>query len=117
MKQTVTYEGHKIGDMVWIWVGWCNLLIQVKILGMTLWWYEDDPTKCCPDYTVKFNDRNGQEQTYTFQEEDIHDTRKEAIEAAIREESTDLVENTEMVQRQESSLAWLKEQLEQEESK
>ena len=34
-KHQIEYEGHAIGDMVWIWVGWCKLLIQVKILGMT----------------------------------------------------------------------------------
>lgn len=81
---------------------------------MELWFYEDEPDKCHPDYTVKFVDPNGETQTYTFQEEDVHDTRKEAIEAAIREESIDLAENKGMLQRQESSLTWLKEQLAQE---
>ena len=114
MKHTITYEGHQVGDMVWIWVGWCHLLTQVKILGMTLWYYEDEPDKCHPDYTVKFIDSNGELQTYTFQEDDVYDTRKEAIEAAIKEEETDLVENKEMLQRQEFNLDWLKRQFAQE---
>lgn len=113
-KQTINYEGHKIGDMVWIWVGWCRLLTQVKILGMTLWFYEDEPDKCHPDYTVKFTDPDGNLQTYTFQEDDVHDTAEEAIRAAIKEEETDLTENKEIIQRQEFSLDWLKRRLVQE---
>jgi len=114
MKHTITYEGHQVGDMVWIWVGWCKLLTQVKILGMTLWFYEDEPDKCHPDYTVKFVDPNGETQTYTFQEDDIYDTAEEAIRAAIKEEETDLTENKEITQRQEFSLDWLKRRLAQE---
>ena len=113
-RQTITYAGHKIGDMVWIWVGWCKLLTQVEILGMTLWFYEDEPDKCHPDYTVKFVDPNGETQTYTFQEDDVYDTAEEAIRAAIKEEETDLTENKEILQRQEFSLDWLKRRLDQE---
>ncbi len=111
MKQTINYEGHKIGDMVWIWVGWCKLLTQVKILSMTLWFYADEPDKCHPDYTVEFIDPNGETQTYTFQEDDVYDTRKEAIEAAIKEEETDLAENQEILNKQETNLGWLKQEL------
>ena len=114
MKQIIDYEGHKIGDKVWIWVGWCHLLTQVEILGLTLWFNEDEPDKCRPDYTVRFTDPDGKSQTYSFQEEDIHDSRKEAIEAAIKEEELDLKENKEMLQRQEFNLDWLKRQLAQE---
>lgn len=116
-KHQIEYEGHAIGDMVWIWVGWCKLLIQVKILGMTLWYYEDAPDKCEPDYTVRFLDTNGETQTYTFRENDVYDTRKEAIEAALKEEETDLAENKDILQKQQDNLAWLREQLDLEERK
>lgn len=113
-KQTINYEGHKIGDMVWIWVGWCRLLTQVKILGMTLWFYEDEPDKCHPDYTVKFVDPNGETQTYTFQEDDVFDTKKEALEAAIRQQKADVYDWRQETQKHQDTLDWLKEQLEQE---
>ena len=113
MKNTITYEGHQIGDMVWIWVGWCQLLTQVKILALTLWYYEDEPDKCVPDYTVRFTDNNGEAHTYTYREEEVFDTKKEAIEAALKEEAVDALENKQMLQRQYDKIDWLRKQLEE----
>ena len=111
MQHTISYNGHTIGDKVWIWVSWEKLLTQVEIIGLTLNRYPDDLAKCEVNYSIRFVDSEGKTQEYTWGEAEVFDTRKAAIEAAIKSEEVDFAENSEMVQRQQEKLDWLKEQL------
>ena len=117
MKQTrtISYEGYTIGDKVWVWAYWCRYLAEVEIIGIEIR-RELNEADGYIFYTVNIEE-DGVPQHHSFGVTEIFDTRKEALEAAIKQQEVDVSEWQQEVQKQQDTLDWLQEQLEQEEAK
>lgn len=115
MKQTISYDGYTIGDKVWVWAYWCRYFAEVEIIGLEIRreLNEADGYIC---YIVNIEEDGVMHQN-SFSGKELFATRKEALEAAIRQQEVDVSEWQQETQKSQDTLDWLKEQLEQEETK
>ena len=114
MKQTrtITYDGYTIGDKVWVWAYWCRFLAEVEIIALEIR-RELNEADGYIYYTVNIEE-DGKIQQHSFDGTELFDTRKEALEAAIRQQKADVYDWRQETQKHQDTLDWLKEQLEQE---
>ena len=112
MKQTITYDGYTIGDKVWVWANWCRFLAEVEIIGIEIR-RERNEADGYIAYIVNIEELGVMHQ-HSLDGNELFATRKEALEAAIRQQEVDVSEWQQEVQKQQDTLVWLKEQLEQE---
>lgn len=117
MKQTrtISYDGYTIGDKVWVWSSLYRYLAEVEIIGIEIR-RELNEADGYIYYTVRIEEDGAMHQ-YSFGVTELFDTRKEALKAAIKQQEVDVFEEQQRIHKQQDTLAWLKEQLEQEESK
>ena len=114
MKQhTVTYEGYTVGDKVWVWAYWLQLVTQVEIIGMELNRYPEDSDKWHVYYMVNVQAPNGDVNQHTYSPDEIYATKKEALEAAIKEQIETVSEWRDDLKESEETLVRLKAELEQ----
>ena len=115
MKQhTITYEGYTIGDKVWVWAYWIPLVAEVEIINIELQRYSDDPDKWAAYYSVKIQAPNGDIDQHSYSLDELYGTRKEALEAAIKEQTDTVTEWRDSLKEAEQTLAHLKAELEKE---
>lgn len=115
MKQTISYDGYTIGDKVWVWAYWCRFLAEVEIIGLEIR-RELNEANGYIYYTANIEE-DGVVQQHSFGITELFATRKEALEAAIRQQKSDVYDWKQETQKQQDTLDWLKGQLEQEETK
>ena len=113
MKQTITYDGYTIGDKVWVYACWCRYLAEVEIIGFEFRRELNDAGGYIY-YTVNIKE-DGVVHQHSFDGTELFATKKEALEAAIKQQEVNVSELQQEVQKQQDTLNWLKEQLEQEE--
>ena len=115
MKQhTITYTGYTIGDKVWVWAYWIPLVTEVEIINMELNRYSDKPDEWAVYYRVEFQEPNGDIDQHTFSIDELYATKKEALEAAIKEQTDTVAEWRDDLKEAETTLAHLKAELEKE---
>jgi len=107
--QTITYDGYTIGDKVWVWAYWCRYLAEVEIIGLEIR-RELNEADGYISYTVNIEE-DGVLQQHTFDGSEFFATRKEALEAAIKQQEVDVSEWQQETQKHKDTLDWLNEQL------
>ena len=113
MKQhQITYTGYTIGDKVWVWAYWIPLVAAVEIINIELNRYSDKPDEWAVYYRVKIQAPNGDIDQHTFGIEELYATKKEALEAAIKEQTETVSEWRDDLKEAEQTLAHLKAELE-----
>ena len=111
MQHTITYEGHTVGDKVWVWAYWIPLVTEAEIVGITLERYPEEPDKLEIYYRAKVQNPNGDTDQHSFSGEDLHDTKIAALEAAVEDQEKLVTEWREDVNKQETTLGCLKQEL------
>ena len=115
MKQhQITYTGYTIGDKVWVWAYWIPLVAEVEIVNIELNRHSDKPDEWAAYYRVKIKAPNGDIDQQTFSLKDLYATKKEALEAAIKEQTEEVSGWRDDLKEAEQKLAYLKAELEKE---
>ena len=113
-QHTITYTGYTIGDKVWVWAYWIPLVAEVEIVGMELEQYPDERGKWHIYYRVSVQAPNGDIDQHTYDLDEIYATKKEALEAAIKEQTETVSEWRDDLKEADGTLAHLKAELEKE---
>ena len=112
MKQTITYDGYTIGDKVWVWAYWCRYLAEVEIIGFEIRRELNEADGYI--YYIVNIEEDGVVQQHSLGVTELFATRKEALEAAIKQQEVDVSEWQQETQKSQDTLDWLKRQLAQE---
>ena len=110
-QHQITYTGYTIGDKVWVWAYWIPLVTEAEIVGITLERYPEEPDKLEVYYRVNVQNPNGETDQHSFSGEDLHDTKIAALEAAVEDQEKLVTEWREDVNKQETALGCLKQEL------
>ena len=114
MKQhQITYTGYTIGDKVWVWAYWIPLVVEVEINGIELNQYPEEPDMHIY-YRCVIKAPNDDIDNHTFSIYELYDTKKEALEAAIKAQANEVSEWRDDLKEAETTLARLKAELEKE---
>lgn len=112
MKHTVEYDGYIVGDKVWVWAHWIPLVAEVEVIGLEL--NQDLDGQWSIYYTVNIQAPNGEIDQHSYDSEELYNSKKEALEAAIKDQEGLVADWQKDTSKQETTLGWLKEQLKQE---
>lgn len=109
-QHTITYTGYTIGDKVWVWAYWIPLVAEVEIIGIELNRYPEDPDLHIY-YRTKVQAPNGDVDQHSYSLDELYATKKEALEAAIKEQTAEVSEWRDDLGEAETTLGNLKQQL------
>lgn len=111
MKHTVEYDGYIVGDKVWVWAYWIPLVAEVEIIGLELNQYPEEPGKWHIYYRVNIQAPNGEIDQHSYDSEELYNSKKEALEAAIKDQEGLVADWQKDTSKQETTLGWLKQEL------
>ena len=110
-KHTIAYDGYAVGDKVWVWAYWIPLVAEVEIVGMELNQYGDKPGEWDIYYGVDVPAPNGDTDQHSYSIDELYDSKKEALEAAIKDQEKLVSEWQADTNKQETTLGCLKQEL------